>query len=239
MNIDLRVPRANGVTCGLGTTVAVLITLSVVGQVAKHYLGHPQLKGFVPIFYVDYESNVPTWYSSCAMLLAAGFLGLIAAAKTRTNDQFRFHWWALSAIFVLLSADEVAGIHEYPVDPLREAFGFSGLLFYPWVIIGALFLLLVASALLRMVWSLPRRTRNLFFLAAALHSGGALGVEMLSGLQADLYGEENFAYSMIVTVEELMEMQGVVVFVHALLDYIHRELGTVRLCVRQSAGIEC
>jgi hypothetical protein len=235
MKLDLRAPRPAVVTRVLLTVVATLIALSVAGQASKYFFDHPQLKGFVPLFYVDYESNVPTWYSSFGLLSAAGLLALIAAVKTAGREPFRWHWWMLSLVFLGLSVDEVATFHEYPVDAMREAFQFTGALYYPWVIQGALFLLIVAAAAWRMVWSLPMRTRILFVAAAALFGGGALGVEMLSGIQASAHGEETFAYAMIVTVEEMCEMLGVVVFIHGLLDYIQREIGPVRLSIGQPA----
>jgi hypothetical protein len=235
MTAEFRAPTAWGVTRALAAVVGVLLAASVAGQVAKHWFGLPQLKGFVPAFYVDYESNVPTWYSSCALLAAAALLGFIALAKTSSDDRHRWHWALLSLIFVGLSADEVAGFHEYPIDAMRETFGLSGVLFYPWVILGAVFLLGVAATMARMVWSLPARTRRLFILAAVVFAGGALGIEMLSGLQASRLGEENFGYAMIVTAEEACEMLGVVVLIHALVDYIHCELGMVRLSIGRPA----
>lgn len=234
MNAEFRTSNIGSVTRFLLAIVAVLIALSLAGQMAKYGLGHPQLKGFVPAFYVDNESNVPTWYSSCALMLAAILLGVIAAAKTTDRDPFRRHWWMLALVFVGLSADEVAGFHEYPIDAMRETYHLTGALHYPWVLVGAVFLLVVAAAAWWMVWSLPRATRALFFAAAGLYCGGALGVEMLSGLQASRHGEENFTYAMIVTVEEACEMLGVVLFIHALLNYLQREIGPVRLSIGQA-----
>ncbi len=53
--------------------------------------------------------------------------------------------------------------------------------------------------------------------------GGAIGVEAISGKQASLHGEQNSTYNLIITVEELLEMAGVIVFIYALLDYISRQ----------------
>jgi hypothetical protein len=237
MPIELRAPTARQVGCVLTSIVASLLLLSVVGQAAKYYLGHPQLKGFVPAFYVDYESNVPTWYSSCALLIAAALLAVIAFAKASAGDRFRWHWALLSLLFVGLSADEVAGFHEYPIDYLRETFNFSGPLYYPWVILGLAFLGLVASATWRMVWSLPPRTRWPLCLSAAVFASGALGIEMLSGMHASQHGQENFTYAMIVTVEEACEMMGVVILICALTDYLHHGLGPIRWSIGSSAAV--
>lgn len=229
MQFELSLPPARRVTQLLVAVVFVLISLSVVGQVAKHVYGHTQLKGFVPAFYVDYESSVPTWYSSAALLAAAGLCGLIALAKGRVGDPFRWHWRALATLFCLLSIDEIAMFHEMPIDPLRDSLGAGGMLYYTWVIPGAAFVLVVGLCFLRFLWNLPATTRNLFVLSGMIFVGGAIGVEMVSGAQADAAGEENLRYALIITVEEAMEMLGVVLFIHALTDYIHRTIGPLRL----------
>jgi hypothetical protein len=234
MITEFRAPTARPVSRFLTAVVAALLLLSIAGQVAKYYLGHPHVYGLASAFYVDYESNVPTWYSTCALLLAAMLMAVIAAAKAATRDPLRWRWALLSLVFVGLSADEVAGFHELPIDAMRETFHLGGALYYPWVILGALFLLLIAAAMWQLLWSLPRRTRRLLVIAAVVFVGGALGVEMLSGLQASRYGEENFTYAMIVTVEEACEMLGVVVLIHALINYIHHELGPLRLSIGQA-----
>ena len=241
MSVDVPIPDGKKVTRLLLTVVVCLILLSVAGQVSKYYLGHERLKGFVPAFYVDLESNVPTWYSSFALSLAGALLLVVAACKVLRRDAYRYHWAALSALFFLLSVDEVAMFHEYPIYPLREALGAGGALYYTWVLPGVAFVAVVAISFWRFLRHLPARTRNGFLLAGAVFVGGAIGVEMLSGVQADRFGEETFGYSLIITAEEFMEMLGVVLFIRAIIDYIDTRIGKLRLSispVRQSEPCE-
>lgn len=225
----LTVPRARRVSDALLIIVSTLIGLSLLGQCAKYLYGHTMLKGFVPTFYVDLESSAPTWYSSAALGLAGMLLALIAAAKIKTADNYRWHWAMLGCLFFSLSLDEIAMIHELPIDPLRERWNTGGLLYYPWVVLGAALVGLVGLLYLRFFLSLPCRTQRGFLLAATLFVGGAIGVEMLSGAHADVFGEENLDYALIVTVEEFLEMLGVVIFIRALLDYIETNLGGLQL----------
>ena len=224
MSVRIQLPTPRQVSSVLLCVVMTLIGLSLAGQCSKYLLGHPRLKGFVPTFYVDYEPTVPTWYSSAALGLAATLLALIAVAKYRAIDRFRFHWWGLAALLFLLSADEIAMVHELPIDPLRETYGAGGLLYYTWVVPGMVLVGAVAVMYLRFFLSLPKRTQRLFLLAAGTFVAGAIGVEMLSGAWADRFGEENLAYVMIITVEEFLEMLGVVVLIRALLEYICDDL---------------
>ncbi|MCG8448106.1 MAG: hypothetical protein MI725_00825 [Pirellulales bacterium] len=234
MTNPIRLPKPGRVASVLLMVVGTLILLSLLGQVAKHVYGHTMLKGFVPAFYVDYESNVPTWYSSLALGLAAALLLMIACVHWQRKDTFRRHWAALAGLLLLLSADEIAMFHEYPIEPLRDTFQTGGVLYYPWVLPGIAFVALVGIALARFFWHLPRPTQAHFLLAAVVFVSGAIGVEMLSGVQADRHGEENLTYALIITVEESLEMLGVVIFIRGLVDYIHRELGGMSLQVGSS-----
>ena len=227
--IRLKVPPTRRVTDALLVIVSTLIGLSLFGQFAKHIYGHTMLKGFVPTFYVDLESSVPTWYSSVALAAAGGLLLVIAAAKLKAKDKYRWHWATLGSLFVLLSIDEIAMIHELPIEPLRERLDAGGLLYYTWVIPGAVLVLLVSFCYLRFFLSLPRRTQALLLLAGATFVSGAIGVEMLSGAQADRFGEENLDYALIVTLEEFLEMLGVVVLIRCLLEYIESSLGAMQI----------
>ena len=227
--IDLKLPRAKRVSDSLLLIVLLLIGLSLFGQFSKYVLGMPMLKGFVPMFYVDYESTAPTWYSSAALGFAAVILAVIATAKFQLRDKFRWHWAVLSLLFFMLSADEIAMFHEMPIDPMRDMFQLGGALYYGWVIPGILFVGLIGIGYLRFLWNLPTRTRNLMIFAGLVFVSGAIGVEMLSGIQADRFGEENLNYALIITIEEFLEMLGVVILIRALLEYIEQEFTLLNL----------
>jgi hypothetical protein len=59
--------------------------------------------------------------------------------------------------------------------------------------------------------------------AAAVYVGGALGMEMVCGYMFVEYGEQSLAYLAAMTLEETMEMTGMVIFLYALLDFLRRE----------------
>ena len=227
--ITLRIPTARRVSDFFSLVVLALITLSLLGQIAKYDFGHTQLKGAVPLFYVDNEASAPTWYSSAALAVAGALLFVIAYASFQRKEKFRWHWATLSALVLGLSLDEIAMIHEMPIDPMREAFQFGGALHYAWVIPGTVFVGIVGIIYLRFYLNLPRRTQILFLMAAAVFVMGAIGVEMLSGIQAHQHGEENLNYALIVTIEEFLEMLGVVILIRALVEYIEAELGGLQL----------
>ena len=63
-------------------------------------------------------------------------------------------------------------------------------------------------------------------------------MEALSGELASLHGEHNLGYHAIITVEELLEMVGLVVFIYTMLDYIGRQFPALRLRVTVSSAPE-
>ncbi len=214
------------------TLVVLCLTFaSIAAQFSVYRLGYEDPFGFASLFDVDSESNIPTWYASSTLLLCSILLASIAYAKKIDSDRYFLHWGVLSIIFLYLSMDEAASIHEIADDPLRSALNASGFLYFTWVVLGAAFVLIFVLVYLRFLADLPVRTRHLFLVAGMLYVGGAIGMELVGGRYADLYGMQNFVYALIATVEEFLEMAGVVVFIFALLSYISAHLKDVQVHV--------
>ena len=205
------------------TVVVLCLTLASIAGMSYTYGvlksgDHPV--GVVRLFNVDSELNIPTWYQSSTLLFCAILLAMIASAKKRAGARYALHWRALAIIFLFLSLDEEAAIHEMTIMPLRSALNAGGLLYFTWVIPGAAFVLLIGAAYLGFLADLPAKTRRLFLVAGTTFVGGALGIEMVAGLFAQSYGGGDMRYIMISTVEELLEMVGIVVFIYALMSYM-------------------
>lgn len=71
-------------------------------------------------------------------------------------------------------------------------------------------------------------------MAAAIYLGGAIGIELLGGYYAELYGDKNFTYSMIQTVEETLEIAGILFLIDALLKKLTQNFKEVRLILSDS-----
>ena len=213
----------------LATIVLCLLLASTAGQLAKHLWGHGRLWGFVRLFDLDQEGNVSTWYQSMTILVCAGLLAAIARHRRRLGAPYAVHWTVLAVIFLGLSIDELASIHEMAIRPLREAWHLRGILHFAWVIPGGAFVLLVGLAYLPFLAALPARTRRLFIVAGALYVGGTLGMDLVGGYLADYHGTGNLVYVAAYTVEEALEMVGIVIFLRALMGYLGDTTGTVEL----------
>ncbi len=197
---------------------------------------------------ISADSSIPTWYSSLALLLCSILLATIAATKKQQGERYALHWGLLSAIFLILSIDEVARIHETlggVSASLATSVGFtpSGFIYYFWVVPGAVFVLVVLLVYVRFLLHLPKGTLLLFLVAGGVFVVGALGVEMLgSRLEYDVIQSRGkfmnapvntqVMYVVAVAIEELLEMLGIVIFVYALLSYMGLYAKKVALRIR-------
>ncbi|WP_316976720.1 hypothetical protein [Shumkonia mesophila] len=206
--------------------VAVLTFLSLAGQVARFHLGLPNALGLVPFFYVDLENNLPTWYQTLALAFASVLLAGLAVAARHMRAPFAGRWLALSLLFVFLSLDEAASIHEATMEPLQRVVGYLPGVWQPvWVILGIAAVVAFAAAFLRFLLYLPRDDRWQVFWAAALFVGGAIGVEMATAAlytTSDPSYKVSFTYALLAHAEELLEMLGVVVLIDFLLRRLSR-----------------
>lgn len=179
------------------------------------------------LFSLNGEQNIPSWYSSSMRLICAILLAAIAVAARESG--YRFHWMSLSVIFLYLSIDELASIHEKVGSALAERFDTSGFLTYAWVIPYAFLVFVFVLVYTRFLYDLPASTRLAFLAAGILFVGGALGVEMVNGRTDDTYGTAHLTYILGSYIEEVLEMLGELGFFYALLSYISLYVKEIRL----------
>jgi hypothetical protein len=135
---------------------------------------------------------------------------------------FVIHWAALSAGFLFMAFDETVSLHERLIEPVRLLLGEEnlGIWYFAWVVPAILLVLAIALVFLRFFVSLPPKVRRWFLIAAALYLGAAVGFELLEGRHVEIYGKENITYMTLATIEEGLEMAGVIIFIKILLEYI-------------------
>lgn len=211
-----------GVARALGAVAFLLVLASIGGQLAKYVFGHEHVFGLVHFFYVDDEQNLPTVFSVLLLFSAALHLTVVTLLKKKQSDPDVTKWAVLAFGFLYMAVDEASSLHEKLIKPVRYLLGDGpkGIFYFAWVIPGIAVVSVLTLFFVSFLWRLPAQTRFRFVVAAALYVGGAIGVELVGGRYAELHGRENFAYSMIVTLEEGLEMAGVIVFIYAVLKYL-------------------
>lgn len=213
---------------GLAVAVVVLLALGALAYVLYPLGESISSGGLVEIgkrLDMDHEINVPTWFSSSLLLVCSLLLGTIALTKWSSGDRFSWHWALLALVFLLMSMDETANMHELLIVPIRRRLGLGGFLYFAWVIPGAIAVASMGLAYLKFLWNLDARTRWQFIYAGCVYVGGAMGMELVGGAMADWYGFESIRYITVMMAEEALEMLGLILFLTALLGYIDRNLG--------------
>ncbi len=203
-------------------TASVLMAASVAGQIAKYRFGRSYCLGFVPLFDVNQEQSVPTFFAVVLLLLAAALLAAISVIKQSERLADAMKWRFLAVFFFLMAMDEVATVHEKLVAPTAALLGDDrpGWLFYAWVVPAGILVVSVGLFCLRFLGRLPLATRMAFILASGVYLAGALGVEMLQGQHVRLHGNDNLVFGMLGVLEEGLEMSGIILFIWALATYL-------------------
>jgi len=184
-------------------------------------LGHDLVFGLAPIFSLSGEGQIPTMFSVILLLIGALLLALIAVASRKKLERpYTVHWAGLSFIFIFLAMDEALEIHEKWSQPIRDTLNTTGYFYYAWVIPYAIMVLVFGLLYLDFVLHLPMKTRLQVVAAGLIYVSATLGLESLEGRHAELFGKHNWTFVTLTTIEEFMEMSGVILFIYALMSYL-------------------
>lgn len=161
---------------------------------------------------LKYDTAIPTWFASAMLFTSSVFFLLIWNDSRQTDRHNRFYWLGLSAVFLLLSIDEVAALHEWlgATAPIDDRGGYFT---HTWVILGIGAVGVFALLYARFIFRLPTRLRNLLLLAGVVYLGGALAWEMFNGNLQSNNASLN-RYDRYTGVEELFEFVGAALFVY-------------------------
>ena len=215
--------------------IIIFLTFAhIIGQWASLYFGlEGEHKPIVVWFDLDEELNFPSYYSTVSLLFCSSLLAVIAFAK-RKNDERCLYWFGLAIIFLFLSMDESIGLHESLKSKVQIALNTSESFHSAWVIPYSIGLIIFLLAYVRFVFNLPAKTRILFLIAGAVYVAGAIGMELIRECYSNCYDDNITVVIAIITVEELLEMTGIVIFIYTLMSYIDSELKDLRLRIKSS-----
>jgi hypothetical protein len=212
--------------------IALLTAAGFFVVFARFGLDHGRLFGISARFDLNGEGNVPAYYSALQIAFAALLLATIARAKRAAGDRYARHWVVLCVIFIFLSFDEAAELHERLREPMLARFELTGIWVYAWYIPYGILVALFATSYWRFFWHLPARTRVEFAGAAAIYVGAALGLELtqIHFIVSPAYGQSGALYAALsYSLEECLEMLGMALFVYALVRYAAQYVVAVRL----------
>ncbi|MGY2084287.1 hypothetical protein [Blastococcus sp. SYSU DS0539] len=217
-----------------GVGVAVLNGLSIwlrlltagapapLEELGAPFAGYPLL---YRLFNTDGETNVPTWFTVLLLVGVAAVCAGIAAQFRRCGVGAGWRWTFLAVIFLYLSVDELAALHEETMPFMAQVVEAEGAFTFPWILIAAPLVVVLALFYAPFVWHLPRGIGVLLLLAGFLYVGGAIGMEAVGGhFYEGGQGYLSTGYVWATTVEELLEMAGAAVALYAVALFAQEKL---------------
>ncbi|HSL77806.1 MAG TPA: hypothetical protein VK867_12745, partial [Candidatus Limnocylindrales bacterium] len=151
---------------------------------------------------------------------------------------FPRHWAALTAIFALLSLEEIIGIHSEVTQRLRDVVSITEGFGYALALTAIALIGLAVVALLfgRFYLHLPARWRMWFTIGAIVYLIGVFASDAVGDYLITASGAPTLGYVIVQTVEESFEMIGVLIFIVMLLEYIRTFVGRASVDVTDPVG---
>lgn len=205
----------------------ILLFIAHLGVTVLYYgFSYDNILGIRPLVNFDGEMNIPAWFST--LILFHSSLLLYIIHNISDKNQYKRFWFILSIVFSYLSLDEFVGLHEKLVSPINSIFNFDGYFLFSWIFVGLAFVIAVGLYSIPFLLKLPRLTAIHFISAGSIFVIGAVGFEMLGGNEFDLgvkaggtdYDQLGIKYAIFMTIEETMEMSGIILFNYALVRYL-------------------
>ncbi|MGB5685406.1 MAG: hypothetical protein WBM35_06330 [Candidatus Electrothrix sp.] len=210
--------------------VILLTVLHTIAQAVLFYTENQDVTNLTGYVDLDIEKNIPSFYSGFALFFSSLLFFCLSSLDKKQRKKCRY-WLGLAGVFLFLSLDETFSLHErlgnYTEEYIKSTgiLEASGLLYFPWIIPYSILMIILGLLYFRFILRLPRKTTVLLILSAIIFLTGAAGFDMLGGREAELHGYYSITYTVLYTIEEFLEMSGVVLLIYTLLDYIEQRFG--------------
>ncbi len=199
--------------------IGVMFLLNVGVLIAQFGFNVPAKNYFVHLFNMEYEYNLPSIWSAVQLLYAAILLYVLSRQMFDENNKYKWLWGLLSLAFFYLCLDEAFELHEKSMKITHQLLNTGGIFYYSWVIPAGVALFIMGIVYLKFTLALPKRTRNLFIISAIIYAGSAIFFELLEGPIEQAGHWMNLPYSILVLIEETLEMLGICLFTYSIIDY--------------------
>ena len=215
--------------------VTVIISLCLFAYIFTNLTGHGLLLGFLSLLDVGNEQSIPTYVSVINLLLASLLILIIYRYEKINKQNYSGYWLFLAIVFIYLSIDESASIHEKfsnihnflvskeLISPILNT--------HSWLPFGAFFITVVAIVLLPLLRNLPTDTLTYFLTAGCVFVMGSVGFEYVGALMLEtgfVESKADTAFLVRRIFEEGFEMYGIAIFNIALYrEILRREISVI------------
>ena len=182
------------------------------------------------MFNLDFENNIPTWFSGLVWAGAA-FVTFFISLKA-FDSRTRILWWVLSSFFLFLFFDEIAGLHErfgqfihqlfFGIDPNYDIRN--------WVFILAPAAITLCTWLgyqLREDFKNDTEAGKLIILGFVLFFIGAAGFDLMTGILVRIQSL-NWTQRLMIIAEESLEMFGSILILSGFTEFFYARTNRLR-----------
>ena len=173
-------------------------------------------------FYFDSKFNFPSFFNTFLLLMVSAILYYVYLSYARKHFR-EFKWLWLSILFMLMAMEENLSIH-FLLGSFQPDYKV-------WVIPILIALVLLTAYFGRLAYILPQRIAIGFFVSGAVYITGAIILEFIGARVQDTFGQWSLIYAGTSSLEETLEMLGLILFIGYLLEYIKLEFHSVNLTV--------
>ena len=193
--------------------IAVLFTLNLLA--APYFIapGESVEKTVAKMFMMNQERNLPTLINYGLIVANAFLLAMLALRSFALDSVWRWHWALLCLVFVYLSFDEAASVHERFDAIGRMLVDASGPLAFAWIVPIVPLVAVFGLGYINFLRHQPRQVALLMVASAAVFLSGAVGMEMVGAANFDAHGSlDRYGYHVITGIEESLEKAGMALF---------------------------
>lgn len=206
--------------------LSLIAIIIIASNLINILLGEPSWQ-ITRLIDLDTEANIPTWFSSILLFIAAFFAYHCSLlAKTRQNG--KTIWQILSLGLLVMSCDEVATIHERLGFVINKyIFKFPKPESHTWLLmIGPLAVIIILSIIIRIKKYLKGSTKalRLLTIGVLIYFFGSIVLE--STVRFLHSNHLDVLYRIEVILEEFFEMIGVIIIISGLVEH-NRSLNTI------------
>lgn len=198
----------------------ILILLHLIAMTVLYAQPETNLVKILKLFHLDEEANFPTYFSALLFIISSALLLFIGKSNSSSEINPKY-WIVLSLIFLFFSIDEIVQLHEKLSNVIHQKLQIGGLLRFSWWIIYSVFIIAIFSFYVKFLAQLPNRIKRIFLISALVFILGSIILEIVG---VYIYSSENdtktSSFYIISTIEEILEMIGLVIFIYGLLIYI-------------------
>ena len=214
--------------------VTLIVLLGLFTYIFRDITGFGTLFGFLRLLDVGSEQSIPTYFSLLNLLLSSILLYIIFKFEKSKKNKGSKYWLFLSILFVFLSIDESASIHEN-FDLVYEYMAYKGMIpllleTHQWLFFALLFVSIIGVVLIPFFKMLSKSTLRYFLISGAIFVIGAMGFEFLGAIMLKTgiaESKDDLIFSIRRIFEGGLEMYGIALFNIAL----YREISNKKIAL--------